>query len=98
MIEIRNLSVAYRRMTSGGMELRAEAVKNVSLTVERGRLYALAGESGSGKSTVIMAIPGLLPGGTLVSGQILLDGVNLAAMKDLIKSGGEESPSFPRGP
>ena len=82
MIEIRNLSVAYRRMTSSGMGLRAEAVKNVSLTVERGRLYALAGESGSGKSTVIMAIPGLLPGGTLVSGQILLDGVNLAAMKE----------------
>ena len=45
-----------------------------------------------------MAIPGSFPG-TLVSGQILLDGVNLAAMKEeeLNKSGGEESPSFPRG-
>jgi peptide/nickel transport system ATP-binding protein len=82
VIEIKKLSVTYRRMTSDGRELRAEAVKNVSLSVEKGRFYALAGESGSGKTTVLMAIPGLLPRGTETEGQILLEGADLLSMKE----------------
>lgn len=82
MIEIRNLSVTYRRMTSDGKESLVEAVKDVSLTVAGGRFHALAGESGSGKTTVLMAIPGLLPRETALSGQILLEGRDLLAMNE----------------
>jgi len=83
MIEIRNLSVTYSRMTGKDRNAAADAVKDVSLAIEKGRLFALAGESGSGKSTVLMAIPGLLPRGTKISGP---------------GSAGAASPSFPRGP
>lgn len=72
MIEIRNLSVTYR---SADREKRA--VEGVDLTVERGAVVALAGESGSGKSTVLMAIPGLLPATAVRTGAILLDGQDL---------------------
>ena len=82
MIEIKNLSVTYRRITDGKGESYADAVKAVSLTLDQGKLFALAGESGSGKSTVLMAIPGLLPQGTRISGQIMLEGQNLLAMAE----------------
>jgi len=80
VIDIRNLSVTYGRMTSEGRGSLAAAVKHVSMTVRKGQFSALAGESGSGKSTVLMAIPGLLPAGTSVSGEILLDGKSLLAL------------------
>lgn len=82
MISIRNLSITYGRMTSRGRSGETRAVKNLSLSVEKGKLFALAGESGSGKSSVLMAIPGLLPEGTRVSGEILLDGRNLTALSE----------------
>jgi ABC-type glutathione transport system ATPase component len=82
VIDIRNLSVTYGRMTSEGRGSQAAAVKNVSMTIRKGQFSALAGESGSGKSTVLMAIPGLLPPGTAVSGEILLDGKNLLALPE----------------
>ncbi len=82
MISIRNLSITYGRMTSRGRSGETEAVRNVSLSIEKGKLYALAGESGSGKSSVLMAIPGLLPEGTRVSGEILLDGKNLLVLSE----------------
>lgn len=81
-MEIRNLSVMYHRMTSDGRRGEVTAVKNVSLTLEKGKFCALAGESGSGKSTVLMAIPGLLPSGTKISGKITLDGKNLLTLPE----------------
>ncbi len=78
MIEIRNLSVTYARAAGG----EVMAVRGLSLTLNKGELCALAGESGSGKSSALMAIPGLLPAGTKVEGEIMLDGVDLLAMSE----------------
>ena len=52
------------------------AVDGVSLTIARGEVYGLAGESGSGKSTIARMILGLTPPS---EGRILLDGANIAA-------------------
>ena len=53
-------------------------LRDVSLTVERGRIVGLVGESGSGKSTLALALLGLLPGNTSrVAGRIEFDGRNL---------------------
>jgi ABC-type glutathione transport system ATPase component len=74
-IELRDLSVTYR-----GRDKEVRAVKNCSFGVAKGDVVGLVGESGSGKSSALMAIPRLLPGGTLVTGEILCDGENLAGL------------------
>jgi peptide/nickel transport system ATP-binding protein len=76
-IELKNLSVTYTG--GGGTTL---AVRGCSFSVARGDVVGLVGESGSGKSSALMAIPRLLPAGTVVSGEILCDGENLAALDE----------------
>lgn len=56
LLDIHNLSVSFG---SGASEARA--VKNVSLTVDRGEAVALVGESGSGKSVTALSVMQLLP-------------------------------------
>ena len=52
---------------------RAEAAKDVSLTVGRGEILCLVGESGSGKSVIAQSVMGLLPRALpLVGGSISL--------------------------
>jgi oligopeptide/dipeptide ABC transporter ATP-binding protein len=54
------------------------AVQDVSLSIPSGRTLALAGESGSGKSLLALAIAGLLPDAACVSaGRVRLDGREL---------------------
>jgi ABC-type glutathione transport system ATPase component len=76
-IRAEGLSVTY---TGGGKTTRA--VKNCSFRVPKGEVVGLVGESGSGKSSALMAIPSLLPAGTLVSGNIYCGGADLAALKE----------------
>ncbi|MEX0604304.1 MAG: ABC transporter ATP-binding protein [Marinobacter sp.] len=62
----------------------APALKNVSVTLERGEIYSLVGHSGSGKSTLADIILGLL---TLSSGDLVVNGEVLTK---------ERLPSFRR--
>lgn len=56
----------------------APAVTNTNLTIERGELLGLVGQTGSGKSTLIDLMLGLLePTG----GQILVDGKEMSAVR-----------------
>ncbi|WP_327421671.1 ABC transporter ATP-binding protein [Streptomyces sp. NBC_01230] len=73
LLEVRDLSVTY----AGG----AQAVRGVDLTVEAGRKLGIAGESGCGKSTLALALLRLLPARTKVTGEILLNGEDVLAMK-----------------
>jgi peptide/nickel transport system ATP-binding protein len=69
-LTIRNLSVSLRQ---GGRILR-----DVSLTLDRGQVHGLVGESGAGKSMIGKAVLGILPRALEVrSGEILLDGTDL---------------------
>ncbi|WP_312951577.1 nickel import ATP-binding protein NikD [Superficieibacter sp.] len=59
------------------IELQAATplVHGVSLTLRRGRVLALVGSSGSGKSLTCAAVPGVLPSGVRqTAGAILADG------------------------
>jgi ABC-type microcin C transport system duplicated ATPase subunit YejF len=78
LLKIENLSVSFRDDDG----LVTEAAKNVSLTLERGEILGIAGESGSGKSSVAMSIPRLLPAPAAFypSGRILFNGVDLLQM------------------
>jgi oligopeptide/dipeptide ABC transporter ATP-binding protein len=55
-------------------------VNSVSLAIGQGEVVGLVGESGSGKSMTARTILGLLPPGARVSGQVLLDGVDLTRL------------------
>ena len=75
ILEVRDLSVTYR--TQAG---EVPAVRKVNLSIDRGEVLGLAGESGCGKSTVAHALLRLLPEGTKTSGQVLLDGEDVLTM------------------
>ena len=55
LLNVENLSIAYR--TAGGTHL---AVDDVSFRLNRGDALGLVGESGCGKTTIGMALMGLL--------------------------------------
>ncbi len=79
LLELRDLHVAYRSGTAVS-HVMAPAVRGVNLSLEAGQTIGLAGESGCGKSTVANAILRLLPASASVTGQILLDGEDIATM------------------
>ena len=50
------------------------AVQDASLRIAAGEIVALVGSSGSGKSSLALAIPALLPDEAIVDGSVLLEG------------------------
>ncbi|MFF9911305.1 ABC transporter ATP-binding protein [Streptomyces sp. NPDC013457] len=76
LLEVRNLSVTY-----GSGASAVPAVRGVDLTLEAGQKLGVAGESGCGKSTMALALLRLLPASARLTGQILLDGEDVLAMK-----------------
>lgn len=75
VLELRNLHKVFPVKGSfGRVTGEVRAVDGVSLSIPQGQVYGLAGESGSGKSTIARMIMGLAePTG----GDILLDGVSI---------------------
>ena len=68
-------------MTYRSLSGAVPAVRGVSFDLEVGQTLGLAGESGCGKSTMAGALLRLLPRGTEVSGEVLLDGEDVLKMK-----------------
>lgn len=69
ILEITNLDVYYNKPQE-----TSHAVRGVSLSLPERSLCGLIGESGSGKSTVMMTMMGLLPAGASAEGSIIYSG------------------------
>lgn len=76
LLEARDVTI--RIPTEDGIVHAANAV---SFTVDEGELFGVAGESGSGKSVLMQAITGLLPGAE-ISGEVLFQGRDLLKMSE----------------
>jgi peptide/nickel transport system ATP-binding protein len=59
---------------------RVSAVSDVSLAIAEGEIFGLVGESGCGKTTLAMALMGLLPATALVTGSVRFQGVELIGL------------------
>jgi peptide/nickel transport system ATP-binding protein len=78
LLDVRDLSVRY--LTARG---QVRAVDKVSFNVQPGEVVGLAGESGSGKSTIAHALLRILhPPAVITGGQALFEGRDIMAMDD----------------
>ena len=59
---------------------RVSAVSDVSLSVSEGEIFGLVGESGCGKTTLAMALMGLLPVTAHVAGSVRFQGLELLGL------------------
>jgi ABC-type dipeptide/oligopeptide/nickel transport system ATPase component len=107
LLELRNLTTVFP--TRRGF---VRAVDAVNLSLYPGQILGLVGESGCGKSTVLLSILGLISHpGRIDEGEILLEGRDLSKLpvRDLRKIRGREiamvfqdplstlNPAFPIG-
>ncbi len=82
MLELREVTVSYGPI---------EALKGISLAVERGEIVALIGANGAGKSTTLMSISGVLAPS---SGTVLYDGTELSGRPahEIVRMGVSQVP------
>lgn len=69
---VENVSCVY----SKGSPFEKVALENINLTIEKGEFIGIIGHTGSGKSTLIQHLNGLIHP---TSGRVTIDGVDLAA-------------------
>ena len=78
ILQVQNLNYIY----SAGTPFQHQALDNVSFSVERGEFIGIIGHTGSGKSTLMQQLNGLLKP---TSGTILLDGQDIWSDKKLTR-------------
>lgn len=74
ILDIINLSKTY-----GKGENKLEALKNINISIEKGKFTVVIGASGSGKSTLLNCIAGL---DSITSGEVILDGEDISKLSD----------------
>ncbi|MEN2258798.1 ABC transporter ATP-binding protein [Paraclostridium benzoelyticum] len=74
ILEITNLNKIY-----GKGDNKVQALKDITLSIEKGKFTAIIGPSGSGKSTLLNCIAGL---DTVSSGKVMLKGKNISTLNE----------------
>lgn len=75
-IEVDHLTYVHPAI-SGDTTNRLRGIRDISLTIEPGETVAIVGKTGSGKSTLVNLLAGLLPAD---AGEITLDGTPIQAL------------------
>ena len=78
IMQVKNLSYVY----SAGTPFEHKALDNVNFTIHRGEFVGIIGHTGSGKSTLMQQLNGLLKP---TAGQVLLNGVDIWSDKQTIR-------------
>ena len=78
ILEVKNLNHIY----SAGTPFEHTALENISFSVERGEFIGIIGHTGSGKSTLVQHLNGLLKP---TSGAVMLDGKDIWSDKALTR-------------
>ena len=79
LLDVRHLSIDY----IGPDKIPMKAVEDVSFSVQAGEMLGLVGESGCGKTTLMLALLRLLPvAGRIAGGQILFQGRDLLTLNE----------------
>ncbi len=73
-----NSSIEYRNVTFGYKAQEFQVLKNINLTIPKGKIIALVGASGAGKSTLVDLLPRFYE---VMDGGIFVDGVNIKDYK-----------------
>ena len=77
LLQVRHLSVNY------GSDPPARALENVGFTVKRGEILGVVGESGCGKTTLMLSLLRLLPSaGQIVGGEVVFENRNLLHLSE----------------
>ena len=78
ILEIKNLNLFFR-----GEDQDYQALYDINLNLERGKIHSVVGESGCGKTMTAMSVMKLLPKTAYIkSGEIIFNGENLLEYKE----------------
>lgn len=78
ILEIKNLDLYFR-----ADDKEYQALYDVNMSFEKGKLHSIVGESGCGKTMTVMSVIRLLPKTAFIkNGQILFNGENLSEYKE----------------
>jgi peptide/nickel transport system permease protein len=97
LLDVRDLSIGYDQPD----RTVRTVVHDASLTVRRGEVHGLIGESGSGKTQTAFAIMGLLPdGGHITGGAVMFEGQDIthAPERELRRLRGRRIAYIPQEP
>ncbi len=77
LLKVKDLSLSFVQYTSGLRQTELKVISNLSIEAYKGKILAVVGSSGSGKSLLAHAILGILPSNAKLNGKIEYDGEEL---------------------
>lgn len=95
ILKVSNLGVSFSQYTKGLQRQNLKVITNLDIELYEGKILAVVGSSGSGKSLLAHAILDILPDNAITKGEIIYKG-NVLTKKDTEKIRGKEIVLIPQ--